>query len=225
LKYLILAFLCTSLWAKEVDTNSVYMGDAPAWVTRPRVEKIIDHIQMVLEWSIHKIQVHFYTDQAAFQRASGMGGSIIAASLRKDNSIHLGPRVDSTNFDQVFGHELVHVISYQKYKDAIPSWLEEGLANYLSKNGKVDYPWLASHGFPADVRSFTHPGQGNADEIHYHYVTSQALIEMIAAKCDLSNLLRLSVERKMEDYLKTYCEIPDLNEAFHKWVKSKAGKS
>lgn len=217
---LFLPLLCA---AKEIDTNSVYMGNAPDWVSRPRAEKIIDHMQMVLEWHIRKIQVHWHKNQAAFERASGMSGSMIAAALRKDNSIHLGPKIVNSNFDQVFGHELVHVISYQKYKGAIPAWLEEGLANHLAKKGKVDYTWLAKKEFPSDVRSFNHPAQGTSDEIHFHYMTSQALAEMIAKKCDLTNLLRLSVERKMDDYLKTYCEIPDLNEAYRKWIKNKAG--
>ena len=223
MKYFLIFLVSAVAWAKEIDTNSVYMANAPNWLTRPRAEKVIDRIQTAMEWSIRKVQVHWYTDQDAFQRAHGLGPSMIAAALRKDNSIHLGPRITSQNFDQIFGHELVHVISYQKYKDAIPRWLEEGLANYLAKNGKVDYAWLAKQEFPDDVRTLTHPARGSANEIHLRYVTAQALAEMIAKKCDLTNLMRLSVERKMDDYLKTYCEIPDLNAAYQKWVKSKAG--
>lgn len=223
MKFIAAVLFTLSAQAKEINTNSVYMADAPEWLTRARAEKVIEHIQTALEWSIRKVQVHFYTDQKAFERAHGLGDAMIAASLRSDNSIHLGPKVTSENFDRVFGHELVHVISYQKYKGAIPAWLEEGLANYLAKNGKVDYKWLAKQPFPNDVRSFSHPARGRGDEIHFHYVTSQALTEMIAAKCDLTNLLRLSVERKMDDYLNTYCEIPDLNAAYRAWVKKKSG--
>jgi hypothetical protein len=58
----------------------------------------------------------------------------------------------------------------------------------------------------------------------YRYKASQAFAEMLAGKCDLQNLIRLSVERKMEDYMATYCEIKDLNQAFRDWVKKKASR-
>jgi hypothetical protein len=212
-----------SAFAHEVDTNNVYMGDAPDWVSRNRVEKVVAHIQTLLEWDIRKVTVSWYKDEAKFESAHNLGANMLAVSIKNSNTIHLGPRVTNANFDQVFGHELVHIISYQKYKGAIPQWLEEGLANHLAKNANVDYHWLAGEPFPSDVRGFVHPASGSADEIHYHYVTSQALIEMIAKKCDLTNLLRLSVGEKMDTYLETYCEIPDLNVAYQKWVKSKAG--
>ena len=206
----------------EVETNNIYMSEAPPWVTRARVEKSVEHIQTLMEWDIRKVTVTFYKDAAKFESVHHLGPAFLAVSFKQANTIHLGPRVSTENFDQVFGHELVHIISGQKYRDAIPRWLEEGLANYLAKNGKVDYRWLASKPFPTDVRSFDHPASGSTDQVHYHYVVSQALTEMIAKKCDLENLLRLSVGMKMENYLDTYCEIPDLNVAFKKWVLSKS---
>jgi hypothetical protein len=213
--------------AKEITTNNIHMADAPAWLTQNRVEKIIDHIQMVLEWDIRRIEVYWYKDQASFEKAHGLGPVAMAVSKKGDSTIHLGPKVDSANFDPVFGHELVHIISGQKYKEAIPKWLEEGLANYLAKLGKVDYKYLASRPLPADVRTLTHPYNAvSVDGIHYHYVASQALTEMIAKKCDLHQLLQLSVgkskdchqETSMECYLDTYCDIKDLNAEYKKWV-------
>jgi hypothetical protein len=221
---LILTALLAGAHAAEIQTNNVHMAEAPKWLTRNHVEKIIDHIQMVLEWDIRRIEVYWYKDQASFEKAHSLGPMAMAVSRKNDNTIHLGPKVTAENFDTTFGHELVHIISSQKYKEAIPKWLEEGLANYLAKNGKVDYKWLASKPFPADVRSLTHPyDSASLDRIHYHYIASQALAEMIAKKCDLSNLLRLSVGMKMENYIETYCEIPDLNAAFKKWVNSHKG--
>jgi len=205
--------------AKEIQTNAVTMPNAPEWLRTPRVEKVTDRIQSTLEWTIRKIQVVWYTDQAAFEKDHGLGPYARAVSHKNLNLIRLGPKVNNDNFDQVFGHELTHIISYQKYKDAIPKWLEEGLANHLSKNAKVDYKWLASRPMPEDVRSLVHPMKGSADDIRYSYQASQALAEMISKKCDLTNLLRLSVGHGMEAYLKTYCEIPDLNEAYKKWIE------
>src|SRR5690606_11603914 len=123
----------------------------------------------------------------------GLGGSVLALARKSSNSIHIGPRVTTENFDQVFGHELVHIISNQKYKGAIPKWLEEGLANHLSKKGKVDYKWLAAKPFPKDVTQLSHPFSGTDDDTRYHYLASQALAEMIFSKCSMQTLLQLSV--------------------------------
>src|SRR5690606_18961288 len=101
-------------------------------------------------------------------------------------------------------------------------WLEEGLANHLSKMQPVDYKWLAQQPFPNDVRELAHPFKGDATLVSYRYKASQAFAEMLNKKCDLQNLIRLSVQRKMEDYMRTYCEIKDLNKAFQDWVKKKA---
>jgi phage terminase large subunit-like protein len=169
----------------------------------------------------------WHPDQAEFLKAHGFDSSVVAFSLKTDNSVHLGPAVTSENFDTLFGHELVHIILYQKYKGAVPKWLEEGLANYLSNNRrgslwKVDYSWLATQP-PRDVLTLGHPFkgavQGNA---RFHYQASHALMEMIASHCTVTDLLQLSVSKKLESYLPTLCEISDVNAEFRKWVARKA---
>jgi hypothetical protein len=218
----LLFLISVSAWAAEIDTNAVHMAQAPSWLKRTRVEKVTDRIQTKLEWTIRKINVFWYSNQAEFQQAHTLGPLAMAVSRKNDNTIHLGPKVSDANFDSTFGHELVHIILGQKYKDAVPKWLEEGLANHLSQSGKVDYKWLASQPFPDDVRNLVHPySSASVEGVHYHYVASQALIEMIARKCDLYELLRLSVGEKMQSYLETYCEIKDLNSEFRKWVKAR----
>lgn len=211
--------ITSPIHAKEIETNNVHMANAPDWLTRGRVEKVIAHIQMVLEWDIRKVEVTFYHDQSTFERAHKLGPLAAAFSRKSDNTIHLGPTITTQNFDRYFGHELVHIILGQKYKSAIPGWLEEGLANHLAHSGKVDYAWLKKQPFPSDVRTLTHPYGGTAASTHYHYLASQALIEMIAKKCNLGQLLQLSVGEKLEPYLGTYCEIKDLNADFRNWVK------
>jgi len=206
--------------AAELQTNSTYSADVPKWVTKGRIDRTTDRIQSFMEWDIHRVTVVWYKDQASFEKAHGLGPSVLAVSRKNENKILVGPKVNADNFDKIFGHELTHVISYQKYKDAIPRWLEEGLANYVAKNGNPDYKWLASKPFPKDVRDLTHPFSGDAESLRYHYEASQALVEMIAKKCDLRNLLRLSVGQKMESYLDTYCQIKDLNASYQKWIKS-----
>jgi hypothetical protein len=210
--------------AKEIQTNNIYMQDAPAWLSESRVEKATQPIQSFLEWDIRRIKVFFYSDDASFRKVHQLSVAINAFSRKADNTIHLGPKVTDKNFESIFGHELVHIVLYQKYKDAIPAWLEEGLANYVGKKEKVNYQWLAAQP-PKPVTSLTHVMKSQ-DEAAYHYSASTAAMEMIAAKCSLSDLLQLSVGKKLETYLSTYCQIPDVNAAFVQWVKEKGkGKS
>jgi hypothetical protein len=205
----------------SIDINQLSMPDAPDWLTESRVQNVVDSIGNRLQWDIRKIQVLWYTDQASFEKLHGFGPSVLAFSLKKDMTITVGPHVNSENFDQVFGHELVHIISYQKYKDAIPAWLEEGLANYISKHGTIDYAWLASQPRP-DVHTMTHPFKSAVQSPRYQYMASTALAEMIDKKCGLDDMLGLSVGAKLESYLVTSCEMPDINAAFDQWLKSKS---
>jgi len=216
-------------FGKELQSNAIRFHNAPAWLTERRLEKLTDRIQNVLEWDVRRIEATWHTDQREFETLHGFGPAVLAFARRADHSVHVGPRVDSSNFDETFGHELIHVILFQKYKDAIPRWLEEGLANYAAKAAKVDYAWLAKRAPFPDVRLMIHPfkaisapeGKG-AEGWRFHYVASQALIEMIASKCRLHELLQLSVGKKLETYLQTYCRIQDINVEFGKWVSKKA---
>ncbi len=218
-------FLAFAVQAKEITTNDLTMANAPDWLTRPRVEKVTDRIKTHMEGTAaKKVSVTWYSTEEDYAKAQNLGPQS-AAVTKVDGglaSIHLGPKVTNENFDEMLGHELVHVIVFQKYHGAVPKWLEEGIACYFSRTKPVDYKWLVKQPFPDDVHNLAHPFQGAPSEVEYRYKASQAFAEMLAKKCDLEELLRLSVTRKMEDYMHTYCEIKDLNEAFHKWVVAKA---
>lgn len=223
MRTIILILFLSSLMAdaKEIETNEIIMRDSPEWLNRSRVEKIIHRIQTKLEWSTRKTAVHWHATEESFIKVKGLGRAM-AKHLDGVSSIHLGPTINSNNFDEVFGHELVHVIVEQKYKGAIPKWIEEGLANHLANMKPVNYQWLVKQPFPDDVKDLAHPFKGSPELVSYRYKASQAFAEMLNKKCDLQNLIRLSVQRKMEDYMRTYCEIKDLNQAFKDWVKTQA---
>lgn len=211
----------------RIETNAAYIYNAPKWLTRNRAEKTIRRIQRELEWSIRRIPVNFHTTTDSFTKSHSLGPFVSAVTIKhsKKTSIELGPLVTNKNFDQIFGHELVHVILFQKYKNAVPKWLEEGLANHLAKKNPVDYHWLGQQTLPHNItQELIHPLGRTQSEAIFRYRASQAFAEMLSEKCDLTNLLRLSVERKMVDYIKTYCEIPDVNMAFKGWVKKKSKK-
>jgi hypothetical protein len=130
----------------------------------------------------------------------------------------------------------VHIIVFQKYKSAIPAWLDEGLANYAADRRNVSYAWLKTQPY-RDVSTLVHPFEkartdesgpykvGSAvgsgpDRARYHYEASTAVMEMIATHCDIHDLLQLSVGKKLETYLSTYCGINDVNAEFKAWLAS-----
>lgn len=206
----------------SIEINQAVVHAPPKWLSASRVQKVVDKVQGFLEWDIRKIQVYFHSDQKAFEKTHGLGPMVRAAAKRADQSIHLGPKVDEPNFDGAFGHELAHIIVFQKYKDAIPKWLDEGLANYASRKEPVDFAYLASRP-QKDIHQMNHPFQGGEDP-RYVYQASTAVMQMIAERCSIKDLLQLSVGKRLETYLKTYCEISDLSADFHAWVKKKASK-
>jgi hypothetical protein len=106
---LIVIFLFSSRnFAADFRTNAVSVHSAPSWVTERRVERIVDQIQAVLEWDIRRIDAYFHTNAAEFQKVHGFDQSVVAVAKKKDNCVHVGPKVTSADFDQVFGHELVN---------------------------------------------------------------------------------------------------------------------
>jgi hypothetical protein len=218
---LFFVFCSGASYAEDIDTNAVSIPSAPQWLSSSRVERVVDHVQDKLEWDVRKIQVRFYSDEAQFEKLHGFGSSVLAFSQKNTGTIAMGPRINSTNFDSIFGHELTHMVLFQKYKTAIPGWLEEGLADYIGQNSKVDYVWLSTQDHP-DVRTMTHPFKAQVQSPRYQYQASTAVIEMLAAKCGLDDLLQLSVGSNLEHYFATFCGIPDINQAFKDWVKKKA---
>lgn len=216
MRALLLLFFCLGAIAKQIETNQVRMTGAPEWLEEARVREIAERMGSTLEWEIRKINVTYYEDKDAYAKVNRLGPLAVAFTRRSDATVHLGPGVTKDNFDAIFGHELAHVILVQKYKGAIPSWLEEGLANHVAKLGRVDYEALKTKPV-LDVLKLSHP-YGKETDTRHIYQSSQAVMEMIAHKCSLTDLLQLSVGKKLETYLKTYCQIPDVNAAFREWV-------
>ncbi len=223
LPYFILSLFisyCLPSLGKELRTNQVIFHQAPDWLTEYKLQAVIDRVQSFLEWDLNKIEAFGYGDQGVFNSKHNLSFSVDAIFKKSDSTIHVAPNVDATLFERVFGHELVHAIFFQKHKQAIPIWLEEGLANHVSQHGPPDYHWLVNKSW-GDVTEMGHPNKGLL-EPKLHYTISTALIEMIESKCSLRDLLQLSVGKKMESYLTTYCDIKEINTSFRKWVEIQA---
>lgn len=228
-------FADQSIFAATLQTNAATVFNAPHWIDARRVEKITDATQHFLEWDIRRVSVFFHSTPEEFARANSLGSSAVVALTKKsDQSVHLGPQVDDAQFDGVFSHELTHVILYQKYKDAIPDWLSEGLANFISQKvakqinsksqgrGVVDYKWL-SHQTPELVTALSHPFTDKSiDRVRYRYAASTALMQMLASKCDVFDLIQLAVGKHLEIYIKNTCGIDDLNLALKSWIRTQS---
>lgn len=217
--------------SRTIRTNELVVENAPSWITQNRVERIVARVQDKLEWTTRRTTVRYFADSASFANSHSLGTHAVAvtSAVGENAKILLGPKVTNGNFDQSLAHELVHVIVVQKYKGAIPKWLEEGLANHLARTGQVDYRWLAKQTLPKDVRELAHPmlraadsGRTLSQSLHFRYQASQALAEMLDKKCDLLNLVRMSVGKNMETYIGTMCEIKDLTKTFQDWITKKA---
>ncbi len=222
------AFIFVSLLAsaKEVRTNSLVLHNLPDWVKQNRVERITEKLESRLEWKIRRVPVYFHTTEGSFKKAHTLGSRPAAVTIKspKSTEVHISPRATHKNLDQILGHELVHVIFYQKYKSSIPRWLEEGFANFYSRKGKVSYHWLTKQKKFSDITKMGHPFQPSSIPIAVHYKTSQAIVEMLDERCDLSNLLRLSVKKKLIDFIRRTCRIQDINEAYSQYLLEKTKK-
>ena len=93
--------------------------------------------------------------------------------------------------DNSLGHEIVHLVLHRFYTDAIPCWLDEGLAQFISKDAHASYQ--RARGYiakphsdsiaPADLIPLatlittTHPPSEN---VHTFYGESERLVRFLA---------------------------------------------
>lgn len=209
--------LASPLWAREILTNEFRVVDAPSWLTEDMIGVAAGRVQRYLEWNVERIPIRFHSDAASFRKAGGVGPKVKAYFLNTDHTIHVGPEVSASNLKPILAHEVVHVISQQKFGKAIPLWLEEGLANFVGAEEKANRAWLLTQSLPP-ARSLRHPSTDPFGS-KLHYQMSTALIEMISEKCDLTDLLHLAVGASFETYLDTSCGLSDVDGAFRVWLK------
>jgi hypothetical protein len=217
-----LIFATTTTYAapNSYRTNCCEVTNAPKWLTNFKLSDIAAKMERDMGWSIRRVKVIFHDTDASFSGAANLNFSANAFFSPARQTIEFKPQKDLETFTPTFRHELSHVISNQKFKGAIPSWLEEGFANYLGSKRKVDYKWLAAQELP-DASRLSHP-QSDATGSQMHYQLSTATVEMIAKRCNLKDLLMLTTGSKLTNYLETFCKIKDINAEVRAWVKSKA---
>jgi hypothetical protein len=103
--------------------------------------------------------------------------------------------------DNTLGHEIVHLVVHRFYPEGIPCWLNEGLAQYISKAAHASYQRArgyiarphsesiaAANLIPlAALLALTHPP---SDRVEIFYDESERLVRFLAAK-DKANFLTL----------------------------------
>jgi hypothetical protein len=94
--------------------------------------------------------------------------------------------------NNLLGHEIVHLVLHRFYTDAIPCWLDEGLAQFISKDAHASYE--RARGYSAKPHSeaiapeeliplaalvaMTHPP---SDRVRTFYDESERLVRFLAA--------------------------------------------
>jgi hypothetical protein len=94
--------------------------------------------------------------------------------------------------NNLLGHEIVHLVLHRSYTDGIPSWLDEGFAQYISKDAHASYE--RARGFISKPHSgaiaeqdlipltvlvaMTHPP---SERVHTFYDESERLVRFLAA--------------------------------------------
>ncbi|MEY2439562.1 MAG: hypothetical protein QOI34_947 [Verrucomicrobiota bacterium] len=94
--------------------------------------------------------------------------------------------------NNVLGHEIVHLVLHRFYPDSIPCWLDEGLAQYISKAAHASYqrargyiakPHSATVSEPelislGTLLAITHPP---SDRVEIFYNEAERLVRFLAA--------------------------------------------
>jgi hypothetical protein len=146
--------------------------------------------------------------------------------------------------NNLLGHEIVHLVLHRFYTDGIPCWLDEGFAQFVSKDAHASYE--RARGFAARPRSeaiapqdlipltiltaTTHPP---SDRVHIFYDESERLVRFLAATDKpsfLSLLDALARHQPLETilprlYSGKFASIAALEEKFREYASKDFGTS
>jgi hypothetical protein len=146
--------------------------------------------------------------------------------------------------NNLLGHEIVHLVLHRFYTDGIPCWLDEGFAQFISKDAHASYE--RARGFAAKPHSdaialqdliplniltaATHPP---SDRVHIFYDESERLVRFLAATDKpsfLSLLDALARHQPLETvlprlYSGRFASVAALEERFREYASKDFGTS
>jgi hypothetical protein len=176
--------------------------------------------------------------QSAGQLERWSGGIHSEGSL----FIQRNPAYKFTN--NLLGHEIAHLILHRFYTASIPSWLDEGFAQYVSKNAHASYQRardyvakphsqsIASADFIplSALLAYTHPP---SERVETFYNESERLVRFLAATDKRSFLALLDAlarhqpfERALsQTYPGTFSNVAMLEEKFREYAAKDYGSS
>ncbi|MBV9619167.1 MAG: hypothetical protein JO201_08140 [Verrucomicrobia bacterium] len=142
------------------------------------------------------------------------------------------------------GHEIVHLVLHRFYTDSIPSWLDEGLAQFISKDAHASYqrargyiskPHAESIALQdlIPVATLVALRQPPSDQVHTFYNESERLVRFLAMtdKPAFLNLLdALARHQPFEAtlarfYLANFPNLSSLDEKFRDYASKDFGSS
>jgi len=146
--------------------------------------------------------------------------------------------------DNSLGHEIVHLVLHRFYTDSIPCWLDEGFAQFISKDAHASYERARGYVskphsdsiapqdlFPLTVlTTVTHPP---SDRVRIFYDESERLVRFLAAtdkQSFLSLLDSLSRHQPLETvlprlYSGRFANVSALEEKFRDYASKDFGTS
>src|SRR6266404_6043261 len=146
--------------------------------------------------------------------------------------------------NNLLGHEIVHLVLHRFYTDGIPCWLDEGFAQFISKDAHASYE--RARGYAAKPHSEAIPSQDliplsiltatthpPSDRVRIFYDESERLVRFLAATDNpsfLSLLDALARHQPLETvlprlYSGRFANIAALEEKFREYASKDFGTS
>jgi len=146
--------------------------------------------------------------------------------------------------NNLLGHEIVHLVLHRFYTDGIPCWLDEGFAQYISKDAHASYERARGYVSKphseaisaleliplATLAAMTHPP---SERVHTFYDESERLVRFLAATDKPSFLALLDALARHQPlemvlprvYAGKFANLPALEEKFREYASKDFGTS
>ena len=87
-----------------------------------------------------KSHVYIFERPEDWQRFQGLGElEQWTGGIHSQGSLFILRNPEQKFSGNVLGHEIVHLVLHRFYSDGIPCWLNEGIAQYISKSARASY--------------------------------------------------------------------------------------
>lgn len=101
-----------------------------------------------------KSHIYVFQQPASWQQFQGAGKlEPWTGGIQSAGSLFIVRNPSYKFSDNSLGHEIAHLVLHRYYPDGIPSWLNEGFAQYVSKNASASY--YRARNYNARARSST----------------------------------------------------------------------